>query len=91
MKYYIGLDVSLATTAICAVDENGAIVREGVAASDPDEIADWLEQLGVAVRASGARGRFHRRMALQRTARPGFARSLHRSSSAPRGHQNHAH
>jgi transposase len=47
MKYYIGLDVSLATTAICAVDENGAIIKEGVAASDPDEIADWLEQLGV--------------------------------------------
>ncbi len=47
MKYYIGLDVSLATTAICAVDGNGAIVREGVAVSDPDEIAEWLEQLGV--------------------------------------------
>ena len=47
MKYYIGLDVSLATTAICAVDENGAIVREGVAVSDPNEIAEWLEQLGV--------------------------------------------
>ena len=24
MKYYVGLDVSLATTAICTVDENGA-------------------------------------------------------------------
>ena len=47
MKYYIGLDVSLATTAICAVDENGVIVREGVAVSDPNEIAEWLEQLGV--------------------------------------------
>jgi transposase len=35
MKYYVGLDVSLATTAICTVDENGAIIREGVAASDP--------------------------------------------------------
>ena len=47
MKCYIGLDVSLATTVICAVDENGAIIKEGVAASDPDEIANWLEQLGV--------------------------------------------
>jgi transposase len=47
------LDVSLATTAICAVDENGAIIKEGVAASDPDEIADWLEQLGVAFERVG--------------------------------------
>ena len=31
--------VSLGTTAICAVDENGAIIKEGVAAFDPDEIA----------------------------------------------------
>ena len=53
MKYYIGLDVSLATTAICAVDENGAIIKEGVAASDPDEIANWLEQLGVAFERVG--------------------------------------
>ena len=53
MKYYIGLDVSLATTAICAVDENGAIIKEGVAASDPDEIANWLEQLGLAFERVG--------------------------------------
>ena len=53
MKYYVGLDVSLATTAICAVDENGAIIREGVAASDADEIADWLEQFGVAFERVG--------------------------------------
>ena len=55
MKYYIGLDVSLATTAICAVDENGAIVREGVAVSDPNEIAEWLEQLGVLFERVGLR------------------------------------
>ena len=53
MKYYVGLDVSLATTAICAVDENGAIIREGVAASDADEIADWLERFGVAFERVG--------------------------------------
>jgi transposase len=46
MKYYVGLD-SLATT-ICAVAEDGAIIREGVAASDPDEIANWLDRLGLA-------------------------------------------
>ena len=31
MKYYVGLGVSLATTAICALSESGAIIREGVA------------------------------------------------------------
>ena len=53
MKYYVGLDVSLATTAICVVDENGTIIKEGVAASDPDEIANWLEQLGLAFERVG--------------------------------------
>ena len=53
MKYYVGLDVSLATTAICAVDENGGIIKEGAAASDPDEIANWLEQLGLAFERVG--------------------------------------
>jgi transposase len=53
MKYYVGLDVSLATTAICAVDENGAIIKEGVAASDPEEIANWLEQLGLSFQRVG--------------------------------------
>lgn len=45
MKHYVGLDVSLAETAICVVDEDGIIFREGVAASDPNDIADWLEPL----------------------------------------------
>ena len=53
MKYYVGLDVSLATTAICAVDENGAIIEEGVAASGLDEIANWLAQLGLAFQRVG--------------------------------------
>ena len=47
MKHYVGLDVSLAETAICVVDEDGIIFREGVAASDPNEIADWLDRLNL--------------------------------------------
>ena len=35
MKHFVGLDVSLAETAICVVDENGVIAREGKALSDP--------------------------------------------------------
>jgi transposase len=29
MTYFVGLDVSLEETAICVVDDTGAIVREG--------------------------------------------------------------
>lgn len=29
MRYFAGLDVSLEETAICVVDENGRIVKEG--------------------------------------------------------------
>jgi transposase len=47
MKYYAGLDVSLAETAICVLDEDGIIVREGTAVSDPNDIANWLQQLGI--------------------------------------------
>jgi len=31
MKHYVGLDVSLKETAICVVDKNGVVIREGKA------------------------------------------------------------
>lgn len=42
MKYFAGLDVSLEETAICVIDEDGRIVREIRAASDPQAISDAL-------------------------------------------------
>ena len=42
MKYFAGLDVSLQETAICVVDEDGIVVSEGKAASDPDDLVRWL-------------------------------------------------
>ena len=35
MEIYIGLDVSLASTAICAVSAQGKLVKEMTAASEP--------------------------------------------------------
>ena len=35
MKYFAGLDESMEETSVCIVDQDGAVVREGRAASDP--------------------------------------------------------
>lgn len=42
MQHYVGLDVSLKQTAVCVVDETGKINREGMVASDPDAIAQFI-------------------------------------------------
>jgi hypothetical protein len=42
MKYFAGLDVSLDETAICIVDEDGIIITEGKAASEPEDLARWI-------------------------------------------------
>lgn len=52
MRYFAGLDVSLEETALCVVDEEGAILREGKAASDPAAIVKWLANTGSSFTAS---------------------------------------
>jgi transposase len=42
MAHYVGLDVSLKSTAICIVDAKGKIVREGIVTIDPEAIATFI-------------------------------------------------
>jgi len=42
MQHYVGLDVSLKQTAVCVVDQAGKIIREGMVASEPKAIADFI-------------------------------------------------
>ena len=39
---YVGLDISSARVALCIMDEDGAVVRQTVVASEPAAIADTL-------------------------------------------------
>lgn len=53
MKYYCGLDVSLNNTAICIVNQNGDIIREGEVPTEPGDIHVWLGSLGVPLERVG--------------------------------------
>ena len=53
MKYYAGMDVSLEETAICIVDEAGAIVKEVRASSEPEALADTLCAVGLPLERVG--------------------------------------
>ncbi|MCC8960638.1 IS110 family transposase [Bradyrhizobium sp. Pear77] len=48
MNYFAGLDVSLRLTAICVVDGDGNVVREGVADTEPEMLVSWLKDTGLA-------------------------------------------
>ena len=42
MKYYIGLDVSQKSTALCVIEETGKIFAEGNSLSRPQDIVGWI-------------------------------------------------
>jgi len=46
MDVYIGFDISLQTTHVCAVDNEGKITQEGIAASDVSSLDNWLRTHG---------------------------------------------
>ena len=45
MDVYIGLDVSLASTAICVLDKKGKIVTEARVASAPKSLVAFMREL----------------------------------------------
>ena len=53
MKYFAGLDVSLQETAICICDEDGIVIIEGKAASEPDDLIRWLAATGLTIERIG--------------------------------------
>lgn len=53
MTYFAGLDVSLEETAICMVEETGAVVKEMRAPSEPGALAQALEAAAVPLKRVG--------------------------------------
>ena len=53
MDVYIGLDVSLASTAVCVLGEKGKIVTEARVASTPEELVSFMHEVPYGVAAIG--------------------------------------
>ena len=53
MQYYIGLDVSLAETSVCVLNETGDIVRESKVNSDSDDLVAFIQTVGLPIRLIG--------------------------------------
>ena len=53
MRLFVGLDVSLAKTAICVVSEHGKIVKEAQVASEPEALVSWFGEQDGTITAIG--------------------------------------
>ena len=53
MEVYIGLDVSLASTAVCVLGEKGEIVTEAQVASAPESLVSFMCELPHGIAAIG--------------------------------------
>ena len=53
MKYYVGLDAAMNETAICVVDDQRRVLREGRAVTEPEGIAAFLSATGVSFERVG--------------------------------------
>jgi transposase len=53
MRLFVGLDVSLAKTAICVISEHGKIVKEAQVASEAEELVRWAREQDGTIAAIG--------------------------------------
>lgn len=53
MEYFAGLDVSLAETSVCVVDEKGAVIMTNSVATEPQALADLLRPYAARLRRVG--------------------------------------
>jgi transposase len=53
MRLFVGLDVSLAKTAICVVSEHGKILKEAQVVSEPEELVRWTREQDGTIAAIG--------------------------------------
>jgi transposase len=53
MRLFVGLDVSLAKIAVCAISEHGRIVREAQVASEPEALLRWIDEQDGSIAAIG--------------------------------------
>jgi hypothetical protein len=53
MKYFAGIDVSLAEASVCVVDETGRVVTEGKVANEPELLVAFLAGTGLKLERVG--------------------------------------
>lgn len=53
MTTFIGMDVSLASSAFCVLDEHGQILKEAQVASEPEVFVEYLRSLPEPIEAIG--------------------------------------
>ena len=53
MEQYAGIDVSLESASVCAVDETDRIVCEAKVASEPEALVAWFGRLEVTLTRIG--------------------------------------
>ena len=90
MKHYVGLDVAMKETAICIVDDQRRIVREGRAASEPEAIAAFLSRDRTGLRTGWHRGGAVGALAVRRPGRGWSAGDLHRRPAHESGGERDA-
>jgi hypothetical protein len=79
MRVFIGLDVSLAKTAICVVDRDGAVQWQGKVPSEPGPLIKRLAEFSASSSLRGSRPVLCRSGSIK-----GFVRRAYRSSVSRR-------